>query len=219
MDLRVIKILDILPVTRIDLLGYSPIVLSLTGRSFLETQSVFINDVSMPLKTTGAHGYTIVSSSSMHVELPATMTDTVINKIVVFGNTSTLYETSSIEFNLVGLNQIRGISGVVQQFLKLFLTTPGTDKFRRNSGGGIKNMAGVTLDDQGRQGIAAKLMLSARKCSEEIRASQMSGYILPEERLVDVIIGEVGFNVETGATEIRLEVETEARRAVIKIGV
>lgn len=219
MDLRVIKILDILPVTRIDLTGYSPMILVLTGRSFLETQSVFVNDVSMPLKSAAEYGYTLISPSTIHVELPASMTETVISKVVVFGNTSTLYETASIEFSLVGLNQIRGISCVVQQFLKLFLTTPGTDKFKRNSGGGIKNMAGVTLDDQGRQGIAARLMLSAKKCSEEIRASQMSGYILPEERLVEVIIGEVGFHTETGTTEIKLEIETEARRAIIKIGV
>lgn len=219
MDLRIIKMLDVLPVTKVDMISYSPQTLELTGRNYQNTQSVFVNDVSMPLRSADDYGYTILSPSVINVELPLSMLDVVINRVVVFGNTDTLYETASIEFNLLNFTAVSGLSGVVQQFLKLFLTSPGTDRFKPTSGGGVKNMAGVTLDDQGRQGIAAKLMLSAKKCAAEIRASQTSGFIPPEERLVDVIIGEVGFRTETGTTEIRLEVETEAQHAVVKVGV
>lgn len=219
MDLRIIKILDILPVTKVDLADYSPQILTLTGRSFQYTQSVFVNDLSMPLRTTAEYGYTIISPTSMNVELPDSMLEHVINKVIVFGNTSTLYESASIDFNLTSISDVRGISNVVQQFLTLFLTSPGTDKFDRTSGGGVKNMAGITLDEPGRQGLAAKLMLSAKKCAEEIRASQVAGTIPPEERLVEVAVAHVGFRPESGVTEISLEFETEAQRAIIKVGV
>jgi len=220
MDLRVIKILDVLPITRVDLADYSPQTLALSGRSFQYTQSVFVNDLSMPLRTTAAFGYTVISPNLIHVELPAAMSDQVISKIIVLGNTSILYETSSIEFSLVSITPVQGISGVVQQFLKLFLTTPGTDLFNRSSGGGIKNMAGITLNDPARQGIAVKLMVAAKKCTEEIRASQsICTSIPPEERLVDVAIGSVSFREESGDAEIELEFETEAQRAIIKVGV
>ena len=80
-------------------------------------------------------------------------------------------------------------------------------------------MAGVALTDSNYQGLSAKIATAVKKCAREIRESQMLSSALSTERLVDVLLIDLSTDPGASAIEMALEFQTEAQRAVIKLGV
>lgn len=219
MDLRIIKVVDLLPVLRVDLQNSYPLVLELTGEGYQHTAVVAVNGMDMPKRSAAEYGYTVVSPNTILVQPPPSMQEALISSILVFGDTANRVENASIEFELTSLSPARGLVAVVQQFLRLLLASPGSDLFEPTQGGGLGNIAGVVLTDENFAGLSTRALAAVKKCAADLRDSQLFANIPSSERLLDVIPINITIGTAGGGIDLQLEFQTETQRAITKVGV
>jgi len=221
MDIRIINAIDILPVTNIDLISVLPFQVELKGAGFMNATSVYINATQLfPKATAGsAYGFTIISDNNILIDVPELLWETVIERVVVLGDTQTLTENTKIEFDLTALRPVSGISKVLQQFVKILMTTTGTNAFRPSEGGDIAHLAGANMDSSGVQGIVSRIQLGIKKCTRDLRNSQRYLNIPGEERILGVYPIDISYDSATASVDVKMEFQTQLTGAVVHVGV
>ena len=220
MDLKVMEILDILPVTSVDIDSPAPLILRLKGRNYHYAQQVNINDAALTLVATADEvGFRILDKYTILARMPEYMWDKLINTIHVFGEKTGLQESTSISLNFTSFASVRGIAKAVQQYVFVLMTTPGSDKFFPSRGGGLNNMVGAAINAANAQGLAAALSDCLKRTLSSLKKTQSYANLPPEEKILDVILLSLGYDSLSTAVNIDLEFRTEVERAVVKVGV
>jgi len=227
-DLKLINAVDSLPVTSADIESLYPLVVVLTGHNFDFAAQVVLNYVTIPsgpdvdgiADTTGS--FQIISPDTIRVVCPKSLWSKRLERIFVLGeDVVQLNEITQLSFGFNNFKPVGGMTKVMQHFCKLLRTTPGSDFFEPDQGGGLQEFVGMTLDRTNAQGFIAKLHLAIRRCADDIKKSQRGREwkLPPDEILLDVIPVDVGFDAEALSISVILNVQTAARQAVVKMGV
>ena len=193
MDLRVIHFMNLARITALDYLDFEvarevyltapgerqPVALEIQGENFDRVEAVIVNGRRVT--------YTLLQTGRILARLPDDMASQQIQQVDVLTDSITQTSNTFYEFGFKApLDQVTGPQKVAFQFLKVLMTTPGTNDFARGSGGGVTELIGRTSATN--SSIIAQLSQAINRVVEEVRASQQGSVLPDNERLRSVDI-------------------------------
>ena len=152
-------------------------VIRLKGNSLNKAVAVRVNNKSVP--------FTIKSSGEVITVIPEN--DQGIHSVDVITTAKSIHNKSFFEYSLGNdLGVTRGTFKLVQQFLKVLMTTPGTDAFNKSLGGNMQNWVGSRVSHGNPQGLISRTILQIVQTGVMLSLAQARSSLPPEERLTDV---------------------------------
>src|SRR5688572_5972892 len=144
-DLRVVNAKAILRSFSVQpIRGFVPTSVLVTGEKFDRATEIQYNGVQ-------ADEFAIVSSTRIIVRVPSSQLGKTFRDIKVLSPVSAAKQDAVISLELTSPPKtISGIDRLVQNWVIIFLTTPGTDIFSPNSGGGGASIIGRPTNKIGR---------------------------------------------------------------------
>jgi hypothetical protein len=204
MDLRVIHLRKVLPVTRMLDVPGPPHVLYITGPEMEGAASVEIN---------GNRGYSwrSVGPRMISVDLPLMF---MIQTVAVLGQEMGTAREAEIFFGFTELmSMTSGIQKLAQDWLKRFLTTPGTDPFSRKSGGGGQEILKKSSAAEGLFNSA--LLIAVRSTNEQLIARQAIDIAMPSsEKLLNAKLLKVTVDPDRTGYTADIEILSQAGNRV-----
>ena len=152
-------------------------VLRLTGQGYDKAVNVRVNNIDVP--------FTVRASTSILTVLPGDDLD--VTSVDVITTSSRLGRTTFFEYLIGGtINPVSGTYKLVQQFVKLLMTTPGTDLFSTGRGGNMQNWVGQRVNPRMPQMLVAKTVMNVVMTGTQMQIAQMDSPLPADERLSDV---------------------------------
>ena len=152
-------------------------VLQLRGEDLSSTQRVKINNADVP--------FTIVSKTEVMCSLPRNAPT--IDRVDVITSSKTINRKTYFEYMVdESPMAVAGTQKLIQQFLKLLLTTTGTDIFSPTTGGDLQQFVGTNFSPSNTSSIVAQVTLRVVQAGLEMSLRQTTAGIPPDERLSDV---------------------------------
>jgi hypothetical protein len=191
-DLRVVTARAVLPIQSVaPVRGFYPPSLLVQGKNLAQTTEVEVNGIL-------AKEFIIQSATNLIVRIPETQVGQVLTSIKAYAQISPSVDKAALNLGVIRpIKFISGIDRLVQAWLLLFFSSPGTDIFSPNSGGGARSLIGKTTD-AGHQSVAADLALCIDRTKMELMKLQANAPYLPmEERLMSSSLVGVNFNRES----------------------
>lgn len=191
-DLRVISAKAMLPIQAIaPVRGFSPPSMVIQGKDLDKTTEVEVNGVLAP-------EFIVQSPTRLVVRIPESQLGQPMSTVRAYAQISPSYSKAAVSFGIVRpIRYISGIDRLVQSWLLIFLSSPGSDIFDANSGGGGRSLVGKSTDS-GQQSVAADLALCIDRTKMEMMRLQSNAPFLPmEERLMSSSLVGVNFDRES----------------------
>lgn len=179
----------------------SDTVLEVAGAGFTFATSVLINNIF-------TCEFQVLSDRRMLVTIPAAARGGPIESITVYADTQDTGLVDDMEFALT--KEARsGLARVIQQVVKLLLTTTGTDKYRDLEGGSLTDLLRkVSLSDS--SAVAGIVATSVQSVERQILSSQVGKSLPDEDRLVGVRLESVSTDLTNLTVTLSLSVITAA---------
>jgi hypothetical protein len=201
-DLRAIKARITLVVYSIaPIRGINPPSVLLVGENLDRAETVEINGIT-------AEEFSVMAVNRLAVRIPTSQIGQAIYSIRVFAEAASI--TGDAVFSFSFSRPVRDISGMdrlVQQWLLIFMSTPGSDIFDTTSGGGGRALVGAPVDVE-RDSISADLALAVTRTNNELLSKQSSVLGLPpEERLLSSALESVSFDKNTTTLYGRVSIQ------------
>lgn len=204
-DLKVMFVRDAIPVNKVSLISRDPPTLRLYGGDFTNASMVIINSI----ETTD---FVVAAPGAIDVVLPEDLQGLPhnIRSIDVLAETFTSTVTSTLDPRWPPYPAwSQGLHRLVQQFVKVLLTTPGTNLLRRDEGGGLQQLVGVTVADQiHHRELSAGVMLAVKRTVQQIK-TRTPPRLPKEEKLRDVRVDYVQFQPTAAVADVRLVLTNE----------
>lgn len=191
-DFQIVSAKIILPVTSIaPIRGFLPIAIVVLGQDFDQATEVHYNGVTV-------NEFIIQSKTRMIVRVPDSQIGKAFQTLEVVSST---FATKKDALLYLGLERpVRTTSGLerlIQMWTMVFLTTPGSDIFDPQSGGGAQAIIGRTTDKNGK-GVAADLAYSIDRTKTELLRLQSKNPNLPlEEKILSSSLASLSFDDKT----------------------
>lgn len=184
--------------------------LDVLGEDFLAVDQVLVNQVPSP-------SFVILSKVRMLVEVPAPLVSLTITSISVLSRKLLITPRSLIQFRIgATASKTRGILRLMQLFLKLLLTTPGTDIFAPKVGGGAMAHLGQSISTDSSSDVVSGLVVSVDATVRQIIQIQgRNQAIPPDERLMSAKVLSAGFNKSDTALIASIEVISQAGHSAV----
>ena len=213
-DLQIVRLVDVVPVHRIGNVPDRPGFLRLTGAGFDGASLVRLNGLEAP-------SFEILTLTVMDVEIPAALLDEVIRTVDVLSDRFTGAEKNRMEFLLgTSVRTVAGLLKAIQQYVTVLTTTPGTDIFHPERGGGLLTLLGTNLDPSAPSTYTGPIMTAVDRATRQVISSQLSRRMPPDEKLRAVSILDLRFEKPSLTLFLRLGFETLAgTRAVAGVSV
>lgn len=112
-------------------------------------------------------------------------------------------------FNVIP-HRTSGIEGLLQLCAKTILSTPGSDKFAKNYGGGLRTYTSSSLFVNNISDIAADMAYIISKSENLIKSEQSTKNVPIEERLRSMVLHGVEYLEKEDAIDVRVDIESEA---------
>lgn len=181
-DFQVVYPQDIVQLTQIkELYGYDPRALYVEGVDFRRVEEVLINDQISPR-------FSVLSMNRLIAQVPDSELDHDIDEVTVLSARLTVTQESILKFRLStgsGSGKVHGFMRLLQMYVKVLLTTPGTDIWMPGIGGGLQKKIGfsVSRGDEG-QGLLSEAVICCDNTARQIVELQSRQKLPPEERLL-----------------------------------
>lgn len=186
-----------------------PRALDIIGQDFRSVDEVLVNESPSP-------DVIVLSKTRLIAQLPDILQKSLdVRSVAVLSRKLTITDRSYLRFRIGDTpGVVKGILRLVQLFLKVLLTTPGTDIWDRKVGGGaLKNIGETFGTDQGAD-IISDFIISVDSTSRQIIATQGREPKLPrDERLLAAKVLSVGYDRDLGALLAAVEITSQAGRA------
>jgi hypothetical protein len=207
-DFQVVYPQQAIILNQVNILPGPPRVVNVLGSDFRSVDEVLINKIASP-------SVIVLSKTRLVAQVPDSLLDQRILTITVLSRRLTLSAKSVLRFRIGKTpGKVSGVLRLVQKFLKLLLTTPGSDIFNRQAGGGALRGIGQTFGAEEGGNILNNLVIAIDTTSRQIVALQSRNPSLPrEERLLSAKILRAGFNKEEGALDVAVEITNQAGSA------
>lgn len=183
-----------------------PSVIRLTGENFDRATDVLINGVQVQ--------YSILSRSIILATLPSTLARATITSLQVLNDRDNFSNTSLFSFEFgKRLDTISGINKVIAQYIKVLMTTPGSDSFDKTLGGGLQKLPGSV--SRAPYASLTKVALTLVNTAVDIQQRQFNLDIPNEEKLQSVEVLYIDF-VKGDPTSIdtKIKVNTLAQNNI-----
>lgn len=152
-------------------------VIRLKGQSLDKAVSVRVNSKPVP--------FTLQGSGEIVTVLPER--DKTLQSVDVVTTASKISRRSFFEYTLGGdFGITRGTFKAVQQFLKVLMTTPGSDAFNTRLGGNMQNWVGQRVSYGNPQGLISRTVLGVIQTGNTLALMQARSNLPPDERITDV---------------------------------
>ena len=207
-DLQIVFPQQAILLNQVRILPGPPRVLDVVGADFRSVDEVLVNRVASP-------DVVVVSKTRLVAQVPDSLLDQRILSVTVLSRRLSLSSKSVLRFRLSRTpGKVTGVLRLVQKFLKLLLTTPGTDIFNRQAGGGALRSIGRSFGIEEGNAIINSIVIAIDTTTRQIVALQSRNPSLPrEERLLSAKILRAGFNKEEGALDVAVEITNQAGAA------
>jgi hypothetical protein len=201
-DLRVVNAKAILRSISVQpIRGFVPTSVLVTGEKFDRATEVQYNGVD-------ATEFAIASSTRLIVRVPTSQLGKPFRDIKVLSPVSAAKQDAIISLGLTSPPKtISGIDRLVQNWVIIFLTTPGSDLFSPTSGGGGASIIGRPTDKSGK-GVAADLAMAIEKTKNELLRLQSSNQAIPpSEKLLSSSLDKVEYDSASTVLSARVLVQ------------
>ena len=211
MDIQFIQFNDALTVTGVeevpDLL---PRTLRINGLDFRNTEEVLINEETSP-------SYVIASKGVILAQVPDVDLKKTIRSVSVISSDFTATVQSRIRFRFgVDPKKLTGMKVMMQMFLKLLLTKPGTDSFAKTLGGNALKNIGRSFSAGESSAVVSDFAISVGRTSDQMRSLQSRQPRLPDdERLLAANLINSRFDVALTALIARVELISQSGKRAI----
>jgi hypothetical protein len=208
-DLQIIFPQELAVVRSSTLVSSSPPTLRVLGQDFRAVDEVLINDVASP-------GVILLSSKALLARVPDSVPPSSIASIVVTSRTLTLTDSSRIKFQLGRVpSKTTGILRLMQLFLKILFTTPGTDIFSKNLGGGALRIAGAAAGRTGTNLVGDVIVAVGNTERQVIALQGRQGQVPPEERLLSAQVISSRFDPEDASLLASIQLTNQTGRPAL----
>jgi len=205
MDIQFVQYLDLLPFKQVIALPNAPVpTLDVYGNDFSSVSTVYVNGIESP-------SVVAVSKSRLWVQVPDSMRGSKISDLAVYSNGVIATERSKIVYSLRGRKSTRGITKLIQYFVKLLVQKKGRDVYDGGVGGGLNAMIGRPIQHNARNRFESVLFGQINSVAAYIRGVQQSNGRVPlDERLLAATIQGIGYSPDTGSASARVLIRSEA---------
>lgn len=202
------QIIKLSSVTLIE--GLSPPSVEVIGDDFRAVDEVLLNDTPSPLVQ-------VLNQNKLHAQLPTTITAATLVTVMVVSHSFVFTDRSILSFKAGITNRkVSGINRLVQFFLKLLLTTPGTDIFRKTLGGGALRNLGTTFSKGSSKNIVGDFLIAVDTTAKQITAIQARNPRLPrDERLLSATVSGARFDARQTALVVSIVLKSQAGESAL----
>ena len=206
-DLQTILPQNVVPVSssRMVMLGGLR-ALDVIGEDFRSVDEVYINDVQSP-------DYVVVSKTHLIAQLPESLQGNPdVTSIQVLSRTLTVTAKSLLRFRIGDTpGSVQGVLRLLQLFVKLLLSEPGSDIFNKGLGGGALRSVGVTFNAGDGESIKQDFVVAVDRVARQIVGLQSRNGSLPrDERLLNAELKGATFDRAQGSLFVVIEVVSQA---------
>jgi len=190
--------------------GGVPLALMVEGDDFTSIDEVQINSITSP-------DVIILSQHQLIAQVPDLVARGVLTTVTVLSRKLTVTPHSFLRFRIPRTpGRVSGILRLMQLYLKILFTTPGTDIFSPTLGGGILENLGATFGaDQGGD-IVSNLAVAVNRTTRQIVALQSRDQRTPrDERLLSANLSSAGFNRAEAALIGTIAISSQAGRTAL----
>lgn len=188
--------------------GSDPPTLLVVGDDFRAVDEVLLNDIPSP-------AVIVQSTTSLTAVMPPEVRSNALVNVVVVSYRFAYTERSLISFRCGRTNRtVSGINRLVQLFVKVLLTTPGSDIFNPTQGGGALSHLGKTFSKDAAGSIVGDFVISVDNTVKQIIAMQSRKSRLPrEERLLSAQVCSARFDASQTALIVSILLISQAGTA------
>jgi hypothetical protein len=190
-----------------ELVGYTPRALDIRGADFSAVDDVEINDQLSP-------NWTVLGRQRMLAQVPVQEQESRIYSVAVISNRLTFTKESVLKFRIGSSpGKVTGMMRLIQLFVKVLFTTPGTDIWAPNLGGGLLQMVrGYAGKDEGK-GLVGDVAVAVDTSSRQILSLQaQDGSIPPSERLLSAGVSQASYNRHDLSLNVTVELLNQTLR-------
>lgn len=191
-DFRVIRTRSLLTVSAIaPIRGFLPVSILATGKELGQASEIFYNGAFV-------EEFVVDAPDRLIIRVPSSQVGKNLQELRVYSDTPRPGESVGISLEIVGpLRRIEGIERLVQTWLLVFFTTPGSSIFHPGSGGGARKIIGRTSSTSEGSRTADLAMAVETTQSEVLRRQSTNRQIPPSERLLSSKLESVFFDPTT----------------------
>lgn len=159
--------------------------LEVKGDDFSKAVEVHINNKKMD--------FVIISQTTLVTRIPEN--DKSLDSLQVVSSSKTITRESFFSF-LIGENPraVEGISKLLFQFIKVLMTTQGSDVFNPEVGGNLQSWVGEKFSMSNPQALVAKATLAIQQASSRMASGQVGLSIPDDEKLSHVLVLSANVN-------------------------
>lgn len=204
MDLRVVYIQDVLPVSLLDVTADDPPQVVLRGSDFNSAVEVFINRQSSP-------SFSVRSKTEIRAQIPDSQVDEAVQEVSVLSSKFTATDRSLIAMRLGDHPQhVSGLLRLIQAYIKVLMRNPGSDIFEPEIGAGLGNMIAKYL--HGTQDVApSDIALTVSRAERQVmRMQARDSGLSDDERLASAQLLGIHSSVATGSLVPRILLISQA---------
>lgn len=211
LDFQIVFPQESIQLTSVELVPNSnPRLIAVSGADFTSVDQVLINDLVAP-------SYHVISKNELVAVIPDQVASGEIDAVNVTSRSLTITSKSLLKFRVSSVpSKVTGILRLVQMFVKVLFTTPGSDIFNPNLGGNGLRPLGQNFGKQQTGSILSDFVVAVDNTTRQIVAMQGRQSQLPlEERLLSATVTASEFSIEEGALITTVEVTSQAGRSAI----
>jgi hypothetical protein len=210
-DIQCVFPQEVIKVSRVRNVPGLPVrTLDVVGEDFRAVDEVLLNNIAAP-------SFVVVSGTRLLVEVPGSLASATITSVMVLSKRLTLSSKSIMRFSLGhSVGKLQGIFRLMQLFLKVLMTTPGTDIFSPGSGGGALSRIGQSIGAEDGSDIVSDLVISVDRTTRQIIQIQSRNQSIPAgERLLSAKVLSCGFNKNETAQTASIELVSQAGKSAL----
>ncbi len=206
LDLQTVHPQNTIPVSSTSLIMFGGLrALDVLGEDFRSVDAVFINDIKSP-------DIIVVSPTRLIAQLPDSLQETPdVQSITVVSRTLTLTASSLLKF-VVGdtPGSVSGILRLLQLFVKILLSEPGSDVFNKDMGGALLRNVGATFGSEEGEGIRADATVAVDRTARQVLSLQSRDGTVPrDERLLSANLVGATFSRASSSLFLSIEVVSQ----------
>lgn len=185
--------------------------LRVTGSDFRAVDEVIINELPSP-------DVIVANKTTLVAQLPEVYQSVPeVRSVMVLSKRFTLSSRSLVRFRIgKSPGKVRGIQRLIQLFLKILFTTPKSDIFVPDAGGGVLKKVGATFGQDEGQNIITDFVISVNRTQRQLIAMQSRDQRSPrDERLLSATVIGADYDKLQSAFYITVEIVSQAGRSAI----
>lgn len=192
-DFKIVQARTILDVYSIaPIRGFNPPSVVVLGSKLNAVSEILYNGVP-------ATEFFVSSDTRLVVRIPQSQVGKDLIEFKAFANVSILNKSAAISLELTKpLKKVSGLDRLVQSWMMVFLTTPGSDVFTPASGGGANIIIGSRTDKRHSSAASDLSVAIDRTETEILRLQSILKNLPPEERLLSSNLESINFDDATG---------------------